>query len=519
MSVSDWFASDYDEARSKFIAAAEAAGAHSTRRVNPAEGPGGIELTTDLAWLGRTMPHACSSPCPGHMAPRDSADRACRSAGFDPVAQPRCRPTRRCSRCTPPIPSASPGCAGRPKTTSTSTGTSSTSTPSPVNAGYEQYRALICLERVVRRDRGLDHEGDRGPHDVTRTDGHAGSHHGRSVRRSERRVLRWSGTELVAEHDRVDRRSSPRTGFGSRSSTITPASAPTATWRAHRRRRARRRALGPGAGMVGRSDSRRRLIEFAPDGHDARSTDAAAIARRVAPVALEFGTQSFDKAECGARGQLAPRPRRARLRAAYIAQAGARSAFYQDADDWKQMIWSRGLDTQPSPSTVSRADPARVDPERANGLARRALLPASTRPSARALRSAKAASSTSNWAIASPPGRLICIAEHVVEIRNLSRQLRLRTDLIGRDQGEQRLDRTRVAGFLERRVTRFLQISARRRASLRRSTMRRRSADCACTSAKVTPPCATRGSETSVSACSSVRPSKLRRTRYPPGTA
>ena len=27
-------------------------------------------------------------------------------------------------------------------------------------------------------------------------------------------------------------------------------------------------------------------------------------------------------------------------------KAQAREAFYQDADDWKQMIWSRGIDTQ-----------------------------------------------------------------------------------------------------------------------------------------------------------------------------
>ena len=36
--------------------------------------------------------------------------------------------------------------------------------------------------------------------------------------------------------------------------------------------------------------------------------------------------------------------RTARIRRAI--KARARAAFYQDADDWKQMIWSRGLDTQ-----------------------------------------------------------------------------------------------------------------------------------------------------------------------------
>ena len=46
------FASDYDEAREKFLAAAKRAGAKTHRYDNPAKGPTGGSLSTDVAWLG-----------------------------------------------------------------------------------------------------------------------------------------------------------------------------------------------------------------------------------------------------------------------------------------------------------------------------------------------------------------------------------------------------------------------------------------------------------------------------------
>ena len=46
------FASDYSEAREKFLAAARLAGASMHRYDNPTKGPLGEELSTDVAWLG-----------------------------------------------------------------------------------------------------------------------------------------------------------------------------------------------------------------------------------------------------------------------------------------------------------------------------------------------------------------------------------------------------------------------------------------------------------------------------------
>jgi len=52
MSVSDLFSASYGEARAKFLAAADAAGARVSSYPHPLKGPDGGDLATDLAWLG-----------------------------------------------------------------------------------------------------------------------------------------------------------------------------------------------------------------------------------------------------------------------------------------------------------------------------------------------------------------------------------------------------------------------------------------------------------------------------------
>src|SRR5262245_44802547 len=46
------FSASYSEARDKFLSAARIAGAVTHRYDNPAKGPGGESLSTDVAWLG-----------------------------------------------------------------------------------------------------------------------------------------------------------------------------------------------------------------------------------------------------------------------------------------------------------------------------------------------------------------------------------------------------------------------------------------------------------------------------------
>jgi hypothetical protein len=52
MTASSYFSNDYSEARARFVAAARAAGARLDSHANPAPGPNGLALTTDTAWFG-----------------------------------------------------------------------------------------------------------------------------------------------------------------------------------------------------------------------------------------------------------------------------------------------------------------------------------------------------------------------------------------------------------------------------------------------------------------------------------
>jgi len=52
MTISRHFSQSYDEARTKFVAAAKQAGARLTRHDNPTPGPDGLALSTDVAHLG-----------------------------------------------------------------------------------------------------------------------------------------------------------------------------------------------------------------------------------------------------------------------------------------------------------------------------------------------------------------------------------------------------------------------------------------------------------------------------------
>lgn len=52
MTASSYFSADYTEARARFTAVAQAAGARRESHANPAPGPNGLELSTDTAWFG-----------------------------------------------------------------------------------------------------------------------------------------------------------------------------------------------------------------------------------------------------------------------------------------------------------------------------------------------------------------------------------------------------------------------------------------------------------------------------------
>ncbi len=58
MTASSYFSTDYAEARARFTAAAQAAGARRESHANPAPGPNGLALSTDTAWFGPAVAEA-----------------------------------------------------------------------------------------------------------------------------------------------------------------------------------------------------------------------------------------------------------------------------------------------------------------------------------------------------------------------------------------------------------------------------------------------------------------------------
>jgi hypothetical protein len=91
MTVRAYFSSDYAEARGKFCAAAERAGARIARYVNDAaKGPDGAPLSIDTAWLG---PHDAARVLVTVSATH-GAEGFC-GAGIQ-TGRAKCRPTPRC---------------------------------------------------------------------------------------------------------------------------------------------------------------------------------------------------------------------------------------------------------------------------------------------------------------------------------------------------------------------------------------------------------------------------------------
>ena len=350
MAVSDWFASDYDEARSKFLDAAEAAGASLERRVNPAEGPGGIELTTDLAWLGPDDAGRVLVTLSG----THGAEGFCGSGvqvGWFRSGRAAALPA---DTALLQVHAVNPfGFAWLRRTTEDNIDVNRNfvdfGAPLPVNAGYEQYRALICpsdwsdeieaetTKAIVGHMTSLQPMAMQGA--ITAGQyadprglffgGHEPSWSRRTIESIvDRRLAQASRVAIIDYHTGLG-----PYGYGERIGDGAPGDAhwdlAQAWW-------------GDLTSHADGSSSSAPVTGTMLEALTRRLSHAA-----VAPVALEFGTQSFDKVLNAVRadnwlhahGELDSEQGRA-------IKARARSAFYQDADDWKQMIWSRGLDTQ-----------------------------------------------------------------------------------------------------------------------------------------------------------------------------
>ena len=350
MSVPSYFSSDYAEARDKFTAAAKDAGADLERFDNPAPGPDGVALSTDIAWLGPrdaervlvTMSgtHGAEGFCgSGVQVGWFRTGRANRLSGGTALLQ---------------IHGINPyGFAWLRRTTEENIDLNRNfvdfDQPLPINEGYEKYRDLICPpdwsdEVAAQTTAEIDRLIEELPPMTMQSAISSGQYGDPSGLFFGGKGPSWSRRTLEAIMDKYLRGAKRvavidyHTGLGPRGYG---------------------ERIGDGTHGVPGWDRAQDWWGDVTSSDDGSSTSALltgtnleAFVRdlpqaEVTALALEYGTQPLDKVLLALRadnwlhahGDLSSAQGKA-------IKAQARDAFYQDADDWKQMIWSRGIDTQ-----------------------------------------------------------------------------------------------------------------------------------------------------------------------------
>ena len=350
MSVSSYFSSDYDGAREKFVAAARDAGASLERFDNPAAGPDGVKLSTDVAWLGpkdaeRVMvtisgTHGAEGFCgSGVQVGWYRTGRAHRLPANTALLQ---------------IHGINPyGFAWLRRTTEENIDINRNyvdfDKPLPVNEGYLKYRDLICpsewsaevakdttdeinrlidelppmvMQSAISSGQYVDPEGifygGKGP--------------------SWSRITAETIMDKYLGHTRRVAIIDYHTGLGPRGygERIGDGKAGDAGWD---------RANDWWGDVTSSDDGSSTSAPLT--GTNLQAFEARLPQAEVTAIALEYGTLPLNEVLLALRadnwlhahGDLSSDQGKA-------IKANSRAAFYQDADDWKQMIWSRGIDTQ-----------------------------------------------------------------------------------------------------------------------------------------------------------------------------
>jgi len=350
MSVSPFFSSTYSEARDKFIGAATDAGATLERFDNPAKGPAGGSLSTDIAWLG----------------PRD-AQRVLVTISGTHGAEGFCGSgvqvgwflTGRANRLPPntallQIHAINPfGFAWLRRTTEENVDLNRNyidfSQPLPVNEGYVKYRHLICpqdwsepvaretteeIKRLFLELPPMAMQAAISSGQYVDPDGlfYGGQQPSWSRLTSEAIMRKYLSTaEQIAVID-YHTGLGPR-GYGER---IGNGKKGVPGWD---------RAMDWWGDVTSADDG---SSSSAPlQGVSLEAWVQQLPHAVVTAIALEYGTQPFEQVLLALRADnwLHAHGDIASDLGKQIKQQ-ARDAFYQDADDWKQMVWSRGIDTQ-----------------------------------------------------------------------------------------------------------------------------------------------------------------------------
>lgn len=350
MSVTEYFSSDYTEAREKFAAAAKDAGADVERFSNPEKGPKGEDLSTDVAWLGPKDAENVMVTISATHGAEGFCGSGVQVGWFRTGRAGRLPANTACLQ----IHAINPfGFAWLRRTNEDNVDLNRNfvdfEKPLPVNEGYVKYQNIICptewsdkiaAETTAEIDRLIDELPPLVMQGAVSSGQYVdpnGVFYGGTRPTWSRRTIEAIIDTYLKPRKRVaiiDYHTGlgPR-GFGERIGDG-----------------------GPGNGAWDRAQDWWGDLTSADDGSSTSAplhgTNLNAIAARmpgveVTSMALEYGTRPLhdvllavrSDAWLHAHGDLSSEQGKA-------IKAFVRDAFYQDADDWKQMIWSRGIDTQ-----------------------------------------------------------------------------------------------------------------------------------------------------------------------------
>jgi len=351
MPASPYFSSDYSAARAKFLTAAKAAGARLQAYRNPARGPAGEELTTDVAWLGPDDAERVLVT----VSATHGVEGFCGSGaqvGWLETGLYREMPA---GTALLAIHAINPhGFAWLRRVTEDNVDLNRNfidhGAPYPVNPGYEELHAAICppdwTDAVIAQTRKVleayaAKHGARGLQSAI--SGGQYSHAdglffgGNAEAWSRQTLLAIFGERLPrARHVAVvDYHTGlgPR-GYGERICVHAPDSAGLA--------RANQWYSGDITSPALGSSSSVELF-----GVNLNAMEEALPHAQMTGIALEYGTIPTEQVKLALRadnwlhahGKVeSPKGR--------TIKEQIREAFYQDADDWKQMIWDRAVETQ-----------------------------------------------------------------------------------------------------------------------------------------------------------------------------
>jgi hypothetical protein len=350
MSVSDFFSSTYSEAREKFVAAARDAGAALERFDNPAQGPAGVSLSTDVAWLGPRDASRVLVTLSGTHGAEGFCGSGVQVGGFRSGRAQRLPADTALLQ----IHAVNPyGFAWLRRTNEDNVDLNRNyvdfDRPLPINEGYSKYRDLICpdqwsdrvaqettdeIERLAAELPPMAMQTAISAGQYVDPDGlfYGGQRPSWSRRTSETIMDKYlSSARHVAIID-YHTGLGPR-GYGERIGEGEPGEP---EWD---------RAMdwwGDVTSFADGTSTSAPLQGVSMNGWVRRLSHA-----EVTPVTLEYGTVPFDQVLLALRADnwLHAHGEFDSALGRKIKQQ-ARDAFYQDAEDWKQMVWSRGIDTQ-----------------------------------------------------------------------------------------------------------------------------------------------------------------------------